>query len=193
MSKALHWHRYHCVICLSWLVVLTCTWLRADPYMTTAGLTDRGGTGSTVTIIQSGLANFGSIPSMKHSSSTMCFNISQTLSALSAIFFSWESSFACFHSAVTSSPVRRRFGWYLPQPPCPCLRAWTGKCVQLTSEWIKTQLGSMLIIKSNPLRSILLHYLLQSILFKFKLCFDFNCCQVQSVKYLAFFLQKYKS
>jgi len=40
------------------------TWFRAEPYMTTAGRTDNGGTGRTVTIIQSGRANVASIPKM---------------------------------------------------------------------------------------------------------------------------------
>lgn len=93
------------------------TWLRADPCMTTAGLTASGGTGNTVTIIHSGRANFGSIPKMMSSSSEMRLKISCTRSGLSRIFFSCESSLTCFHSAYSSKPERLMRGWYRPQPP----------------------------------------------------------------------------
>ena len=36
---------------------MLCTWLRAEPCMTTAGRTARGGTGRTVTMVQSGREN----------------------------------------------------------------------------------------------------------------------------------------
>lgn len=45
------------------------SWFRAEPFITTAGLTGSGGTGNTVATIQSGRAYFGSIPRTKHSSS----------------------------------------------------------------------------------------------------------------------------
>ena len=44
-------------------------WFLADPVVTTAGRTDRGGTGNTVINIQSGRANLGLIPSTTISSS----------------------------------------------------------------------------------------------------------------------------
>ena len=87
------------------------TWLRAEPCMTTAGLTASGGTGNTVTIIHSGLANLGSMPKMTSSSSEMRLKISCTRSGLSRIFFSCESSFTCFHSAYSSRPERLIRGW----------------------------------------------------------------------------------
>lgn len=87
--------------------------------MTTAGLTARGGTGNTVTIIHSGRAYLGSMPRIMSSSSEMRLKISCTRSGLRRIFFSWESSFTCFHSAYSSRPERRIRGWYLPQPPWP--------------------------------------------------------------------------
>lgn len=40
------------------------TWFRAEPNITTAGLTAKGGTGRTVTTIQSGLEYLGSMPMM---------------------------------------------------------------------------------------------------------------------------------
>lgn len=87
------------------------TWLRADPCMTTAGLTASGGTGNTVTIIHSGRANLGSMPKMMSSSSEMRLKISCTRSGLSSIFFSCESSLTCFHSAYSSKPERLIRGW----------------------------------------------------------------------------------
>ena len=87
------------------------TWLRAEPNMTTAGRTASGGTGSTVAIIQSGRENFGSRPIARHSSSDIRLKISRTRSAVRMIFFSCESSFVFFHSAVSSRPLRRIFGW----------------------------------------------------------------------------------
>ena len=47
------------------------TWFLADPVVTTAGRTDRGGTGNKVINIQSGRANLGLIPSTTISSSAM--------------------------------------------------------------------------------------------------------------------------
>ena len=93
------------------------TWLRADPNMTTAGRTHNGGTGRTVTTIQSGRANLASNPIAVHSSSEIRLNISSTRSADNTIFFSCESSLMCFHSAVSSRPTRRILGWYRPHPP----------------------------------------------------------------------------
>lgn len=87
------------------------TWLRAEPCMTTAGLTASGGTGNTVTIIHSGLENLGSMPKMTSSSSEMRLKISCTRSGLSRIFFSCESSLTCFHSAYSSRPERLIRGW----------------------------------------------------------------------------------
>lgn len=86
------------------------TWFLAEPCMTTAGLTGRGGTGRTVKIIQSGRANLGSIPKMMLSSLEMFLKISNTRSAERMIFFSCDSSFTSFHSAVNSSPVFFNFG-----------------------------------------------------------------------------------
>ncbi|CAB0044511.1 unnamed protein product [Trichogramma brassicae] len=43
------------------------SWFLAEPYIPTDGRTDRGGTGNTVIIIQSGLAYFGSIPKINES------------------------------------------------------------------------------------------------------------------------------
>lgn len=85
--------------------------------MTTAGLTGSGGTGRTVTIIQSGRAKRGSMPSTRQSSSDMFLKISNTRSAVSSIFLSCESSFTCFHSADNSIPVLRILGWNRPHPP----------------------------------------------------------------------------
>lgn len=56
--------------------------------MTIAGRTGKGGTGNTVSTIQSGRANLGSIPKITTSSSVMCFKISSTRSAVNDIFFS---------------------------------------------------------------------------------------------------------
>ena len=52
------------------------TWFLALPFITTAGRTGRGGTGSTVTINQSGRQKVESIPSISHSSSDIRLNIS---------------------------------------------------------------------------------------------------------------------
>lgn len=95
------------------------TWFLAAPFITTAGLTHNGGTGKTVPIIQSGLANLGSMPNAWHSSSVIRLKISWILSAVTSIFFSWESSLTCFHSAVMVSPLRRYWGWWRPHPPWP--------------------------------------------------------------------------
>ena len=51
--------------------LLSLTWFLADPAMTTAGRTDRGGTGNTVINIQSGRANLGLSPSTIISSSVI--------------------------------------------------------------------------------------------------------------------------
>lgn len=92
--------------------------------MTTAGRTGNGGTGRTVTTIQSGRANLGSMPNMTQSSSEMFLKISRTLSADKMIFFSCVLSlrFLSDHSAVSSSPVLRIFGWYLPHPLATCTK-----------------------------------------------------------------------
>lgn len=99
--------------------------------MTTAGRTDNGGTGITVTIIQSGREYLGSIPNTWHSSSEILLKISCTLSAVKTIFFSWESSFVSFHSAINSRPVLLIFGWYLPHPPCPYKKKKTFYCTPM--------------------------------------------------------------
>lgn len=97
---------------------LNITWLRAEPELITMeGLTASGGTGNTVTIIQSGRACLGFIPRISHSSSEILLNISWTRSAVSGIFFSCESSLISFHSAVKSRPLRLIWGWFRPQPP----------------------------------------------------------------------------
>ena len=50
--------------------------------MSTLGRTGGGGTGSTVSSIQSGRAHLGSKPSARHSSSLMRFRISYAFSAV---------------------------------------------------------------------------------------------------------------
>ena len=57
------------------------------------------------------------MPKIWQSSSEMFLKISRTLSAERMTFRSCESSFTFFHSAVSSSPLRRMTGWYRPQPP----------------------------------------------------------------------------
>ena len=99
------------------ITILYYTWLRAEPLMTIEGLTASGGTGNTVTIIQSGRECLGFIPRISHSSSEILLKISWTRSAVSGIFFSWESSLISFHSAVKSRPVLLIWGWFRPQPP----------------------------------------------------------------------------
>lgn len=99
------------------ITILYHTWLRAVPLMTIEGLTASGGTGNTVTIIQSGRECLGFIPRISHSSSEILLKISWTRSAVSGIFFSWESSLISFHSAVKSRPVLLICGWFRPQPP----------------------------------------------------------------------------
>lgn len=108
-----HWFNKSLLLHLS----LHITWLRAVPLITMEGLTASGGTGSTVTINQSGRACLGLIPRISHSSSVILLNISWTRSAVSGIFFSCESSFTSFHSAVSSRPLLLICGWFRPQPP----------------------------------------------------------------------------
>lgn len=145
------------------------TWLLADPPpITTEGRTDNGGTASIVIIIHSGRARLGSMPRISDSSSlilcdafilinveqqipVMVFvlqtyryniftlNISYTRSAVSGIFFSWESSLTCFHSATRSKPSRFIFGWYRPQPPCPALKFIIGFEIQGKKKKLSTE------------------------------------------------------
>ena len=62
------------------------------------------------------------MPRISHSSSVILLNISWTRSAVRGIFFSCESSFTSFHSAVRSRPLRLIWGWCLPQPPWFCFK-----------------------------------------------------------------------